>query len=530
LRRFFLVFKTWRWPQPVLLTKPHDAGYGLPVWSPQSAARQVAPVVTPAYPAMNSTLSVSRQTLQILQEEFNRAHVIVDKLWKDFQKNPSREMSWDSLFEPSDFFISYPRYLSLCIVGPTQADAQAWCGFVESRFRKLVSDLLGRSLPLKKIQLWPKKLEVCIADKGALLTKSQRENSTTYFVGFRVDTNRMRGDQLNIEAPMQNFREWELSRFQPLVPGSDILVKAFKVKDLPKFCFEGMYPGGKLEAMKKRRKMLDADPERLERKRLERLEELKTKMAEIQRKKDEQQDKKRKRTEVDLEEEVDAVVKEEQQEEEEEEKEDDQNVDKADEAAENEEAKLLESALDTIQDAGEAKTREEAEADRQKLLAGELLVEGEDGNESEEDEYGYTDDRARHSIAQRHKEQGHNDIRSLPVPEEDAEMLRKLGFAFVGDDEMKVVGANMSPPWQSTELLVDDSKAEFPVYRIRFREKFDIVELDANGHVVDKGDDDFMPSKGWIGRKAGFEFKLGERGLGYYRTGKKVVVPSNTAY
>jgi hypothetical protein len=95
---------------------------------------------------------------------------------------------------------------------------------------------------------------------------------------------------------------------------------------------------------------------------------------------------------------------------------------------------------------------------------------------------------------------------------------------------MKVVGANMSPPWQSTELMVDDSKAEFPVYRIRFREKFDIVELDANGHVVDKGDDDFMPSKGWIGRKAGFEFKLGERGLGYYRTGKKVVVPSNTAY
>ena len=34
----------------------------------------------------------------------------------------------------------------------------------------------------------------------------------------------------------------------------------------------------------------------------------------------------------------------------------------------------------------------------------------------------------------------------------------------------------------------------------------------------------------WTGRKAGFEFKLGERGLGYYRTGKTVRVPSNTAY
>jgi hypothetical protein len=56
------------------------------------------------------------------------------------------------------------------------------------------------------------------------------------------------------------------------------------------------------------------------------------------------------------------------------------------------------------------------------------------------------------------------------------------------------------------------------------------VELDAAGHVIDKGDADFKPSKSWKGRMAGFEFKLGERGLGYYRTGKAVVVPSNTAY
>lgn len=33
LQKFFLVFKSWRWPNPVTLTKPHDAGFGLPVWS-----------------------------------------------------------------------------------------------------------------------------------------------------------------------------------------------------------------------------------------------------------------------------------------------------------------------------------------------------------------------------------------------------------------------------------------------------------------------------------------------------------------
>jgi len=117
VRKFFLVFKTWRWPQPVMLTKPHDAGYGLPVWSPQTAHRQVAPMITPAYPAMNSTLAVSRQTLQIMQMEFERGHKIVDQLWKEFNKDPkkTKELNWKLLFEPSDFFISYPvrQYHSL---------------------------------------------------------------------------------------------------------------------------------------------------------------------------------------------------------------------------------------------------------------------------------------------------------------------------------------------------------------------------------------------------------------------------------
>ena len=139
LRKFFLVFKSWRWPNPVMLTKPHDAELGLPVWNAFQAAtmRQVAPMITPAYPAMNSTLSVSRQTLQILHEEFARGHNVVDKLYKDWQKGDvldkekveSGEM-WKELFEPSDFFISYPHYLSMCIVGPSQSDAQSWAGFV----------------------------------------------------------------------------------------------------------------------------------------------------------------------------------------------------------------------------------------------------------------------------------------------------------------------------------------------------------------------------------------------------------------
>ena len=243
LRKFFLVFKSWRWPNPVMLTKPHDAELGLPVWNAMQASnmRQVAPMITPAYPAMNSTLSVSRQTLQILHEEFCRGHTIVDTLFKDFGKGDVLDAEeiengdiWKELFRPSDFFIGYPHYLSLCIVGPSQADAQAWAGFVESRLRKLVSDMLGRSLPLSKIQLWPKKFDACVADRTALLTHVQRANSITYFIGFRVDALRMRGNQLDIERQLSNFRNYELSKFHPSVAGMDVLPRTFSVKELPK--------------------------------------------------------------------------------------------------------------------------------------------------------------------------------------------------------------------------------------------------------------------------------------------------------
>ena len=194
----------------------------------------------------------------------------------------------------------------------------------------------------------------------------------------------------------------------------------------------------------------------------------------------------------------------------------------------NEEADLLEQALDSMQKETEAevKTREEAEADRRKLLAGELLEEG-DEESDEEDETGYALDLARQSLLPSKKKTsaGATNIRSLPVPKEDAELLRKVGCPIVSDEETKIIGVNQVLPWRKPS-----DKKPIAKVKITFHTKFDIVELDVNGRIVDKGDEDYMPSAKWIGRKAGFEFKLGERGLGYYRTGKKVVIPSNTAY
>jgi len=108
LRKFFLVMDTWRWPQPMMLTEPHDAGFGLTVWRKENAHRQVAPMITPAYPAMNSTLSCSRQTLQVLTQEFSRGRKIIEEMWHRFQQDPSTELDWSNLFAKADFFTAYP--------------------------------------------------------------------------------------------------------------------------------------------------------------------------------------------------------------------------------------------------------------------------------------------------------------------------------------------------------------------------------------------------------------------------------------
>ena len=208
---------------------------------------------------------------------------------------------------------------------------------------------------------------------------------------------------------------------------------------------------------------------------------------------------------------------------------------------EEEEEELLESALDQIQEdeaAGAGKTREEAEKDRKKLLAGELLVEGGEEDDDEADDYAFLADvRNANVLPAEGRSQA---AKEAAIRDKEAEILKRAGYTVISDDEVPTIGGNMVLPWREPEAVSGVKKEEEggsaaapkkrPTVGIKFKTPFDVVELDADGYVVDKGDADFQPSKKWTGRRGGFEFKLGERGMGYYRTGKKVVVPSNTAY
>uniref|UniRef100_A0A6N2LBK5 polynucleotide adenylyltransferase n=1 Tax=Salix viminalis TaxID=40686 RepID=A0A6N2LBK5_SALVM len=131
--RFFRVYTQWRWPNPVMLSTIEEGSLGLPVWDPRRNPKDryhLMPIITPAYPSMNSSYNVSSSTLHIMTEEFQRGNEICEAM-------EASKAEWDTLFEPFSFFEAYKNYLQIDISADNEDDLRQWKGWVESRLRQL---------------------------------------------------------------------------------------------------------------------------------------------------------------------------------------------------------------------------------------------------------------------------------------------------------------------------------------------------------------------------------------------------------
>lgn len=79
VRQFFTIYTGWRWPTPVMIKDFEDLefqesdGRYLPVWNPyvnRKDATHVMPIITPAYPAMNSAYNVAFPQFRCIQVYF----------------------------------------------------------------------------------------------------------------------------------------------------------------------------------------------------------------------------------------------------------------------------------------------------------------------------------------------------------------------------------------------------------------------------------------------------------------------------
>lgn len=81
--RFFRVYTQWRWPNPVMLCDIKEDDIGLVVWNARKYPRDRMhhmPIITPAYPCMNSSYNVSSSTLRVMMEQFHIGNKICQVL------------------------------------------------------------------------------------------------------------------------------------------------------------------------------------------------------------------------------------------------------------------------------------------------------------------------------------------------------------------------------------------------------------------------------------------------------------------
>uniref|UniRef100_A0A7S1KNA3 polynucleotide adenylyltransferase n=1 Tax=Percolomonas cosmopolitus TaxID=63605 RepID=A0A7S1KNA3_9EUKA len=142
LQRFFHIYRYWKWPSPVILKDIEDGVLGFRVWNPKkfpSDRVHLMPIITPAYPSMNSSFNVSRTTMRLIIEEFVRADSILNNSQTVGQPFTTEEL--DELFEENNFFIRYKDYLQLEVTANTHDEHRVWEAFIESRLRFLVYSL-----------------------------------------------------------------------------------------------------------------------------------------------------------------------------------------------------------------------------------------------------------------------------------------------------------------------------------------------------------------------------------------------------
>lgn len=155
LCEFFRIFSEWNWPKPVMLAGTgNNYKSGIPrqtVWNPKINRRDgthLMPILTPAYPSMNSSYNVGHPQKRRLQEELEKARELSVCINKG-KKN------WAHLFsttEEHSFFQQHQNFLQVTIEANSRANFRKWFGFCEARMRVLIVSL---DSPSEGVEAYP---------------------------------------------------------------------------------------------------------------------------------------------------------------------------------------------------------------------------------------------------------------------------------------------------------------------------------------------------------------------------------------
>lgn len=142
------------------------------------------PIITPAFPSMNSTHNVSLSTQQVILTEFEKANKITELLLKP---PPNLKINWKRLFKRFNFFKAYTHFVQIWILSKTEDTFKRWSGWVESKLRKLIHwfEKLNSMQVHRCIEVrpWPRGYKL---QDGV---QAGYEYNTAYYFGIRIRKN-----------------------------------------------------------------------------------------------------------------------------------------------------------------------------------------------------------------------------------------------------------------------------------------------------------------------------------------------------
>ncbi|XP_052153887.1 nuclear poly(A) polymerase 2-like [Oryza glaberrima] len=261
LPRFFRVFARWKWPSPVMLRAiEHDdgeLGLSLPVWDPRRNPRDkihLMPIVTPAYPCMNSGYNVSHATLRVITEQL----AVGDAVCQEIVKACSGGGGWDKLFQPFNFFGAYKSYLQVdvTVTGGEEDDLREWKGWVESRLRLLSARVEADTSGMLLCHLHPQPYAAEPHNEPR-----RRRRTSSFFVGLSKPPAQPQQQQhqlFDLRATTEGFKE-EVYMYDYWRPGMEVAVAHVRRKDLPSYVLRQLLRSpGRHDQLK--RKRADDDP------------------------------------------------------------------------------------------------------------------------------------------------------------------------------------------------------------------------------------------------------------------------------
>lgn len=209
VEKMFFVFSKWPFPKPVMLCPVVDAGLGLRQWGMHDRdARDLMPLLTPAYPSMNSAYNVTATTFKLLKAEWERGLRICAS-----SSSPHR---WAELCEPFNFFDAFKHFLEVSFT--THGDCK-WEGYVRAKLRTFIMKL--QEVPHVECRPYT----ACMELPGGA--------AAACYIGLRFSIPAGAGSTVNLAEPVKNFKAF-MHSWPEREPSQDLDIKHLRKSDLPK--------------------------------------------------------------------------------------------------------------------------------------------------------------------------------------------------------------------------------------------------------------------------------------------------------